>query len=58
MTGWRKLTIRDAIIIIMSDVLKKVSSGCMNDMWQKLCPEHVHDIHGFNTEENVKSHLT
>jgi len=42
----------DAIIII-SDVWKEVSSGCMNEMWQKLCPQHVRDTHGFNIEENM-----
>jgi hypothetical protein len=40
-----------------SDVWKEVSSGCMNDMWQKLCSQHVRDIHGLDTEENVKSQL-
>ena len=42
----------DAIIII-SVVWKEVSSGCMNEMWQKLCPQHVHDIRGFSIEENM-----
>ena len=53
MTGWwRTLTITDAIIII-SDVWKEVSSGCMNEKWQNLCPQHVHDILGFSIEENM-----
>jgi hypothetical protein len=44
-------------MIVMSDVWKEINSGCMNEMCQKLCPQHVHDIHGFNTEEHVKSQL-
>jgi hypothetical protein len=40
-------------IIMISNVWKEVSSGCMNEMWQKLCPQHMHNIHGFNIEENL-----